>query len=47
MGMEVSYCLENLIDNKFGIEFIQSVRMHAKDEVVEVATAKKTFENDY
>jgi hypothetical protein len=36
-----------LIDDEFCGEFIETLGVHVKDEVVEIATAEKRFENDY
>jgi hypothetical protein len=45
--VEVFNCFEDLINDKFGVVFIESRLIFFKDEVVEIATTEEREENDH
>lgn len=45
--VKVFNCFEDLINDKFGVVFIQTRLIFFKDEVVEVTTTEEREENDY
>lgn len=44
--VEIIDCFEDLKDDEFGVEIIETLIVHSKDEIVKVAAADKRFEND-
>jgi hypothetical protein len=45
--VKVFNCFEDLINDKFGVVFIETRLIFFKDEVVEIATTEEREENDY